>query len=542
MWSIRPKVGAGASSMVLCVACAATNPRAGGDTDAETDSPAQSCATLPAEGACVDGNVYRCIVPDDSEPYVAIEECDEAEVCELVDDVPTCLVDTECTPGASRCEGDRIDRCDEDGFWSPGQSCDSCVESGLGASCAYTGQTVPYTGVLQYDVRWPNATFSDWDTYTEAVPANGFLVASWQDDKLVEMTTTAVDGTFTVQVPQPATVDDLITVYTATIDFDSDEISMALATPGIAGEEHNHNTFEPSDEASIWSWSWGPSELASGSTVTIAEEHGSGAARMFDYLRYASQLSTQYIPRRGKPLVAWFDYGVTWSCRGCYLPRSTAFAGGVFEGQILFSGSLVDQQWWADSTVAHELGHWVMDSYAASTKENGPRCLTGLVPPGIAWSEGWATGFSAFVRNQPWYLTKLEGTMSWATLDTRQYSTGSFWQRPQASAGLQQLMDENEVSAILWGLYAAGATFEDLFDAMASEALQGPEFGREYTSTSWTMSRCVASNLEETGLASPILADYLDALVCNGVSGAIVDAATEPASHYPYPSSSPRCP
>jgi hypothetical protein len=77
---------------------------------------------------------------------------------------------------------------------------------------------------------------------------------------------------------------------------------------------------------------------------------------------------------------------------------------------------------------------------------------------------------------------------------------------------------------------------------MASEALQGPEFGREYTSTSWTMSRCVASNLEETGLASPILADYLDALVCNGVSGAIVDAATEPASHYPYPSSSPRCP
>jgi hypothetical protein len=63
---------------------------------------------------------------------------------------------------------------------------------------------------------------------------------------------------------------------------------------------------------------------------------------------------------------------------------------------------------------------------------------------------------------------------------------------------------------------------------------------RGYTKHSWT-SACPIGGRTDTGYAIPALPDYLDALLCNGFSAAAMNAATNPATAYPYSTSSPLC-
>ncbi len=67
-------------------------------------------------------------------------------------------------------------------------------------------------------------------------------------------------------------------------------------------------------------------------------------------------------------------------------------------------------------------------------------------------------------------------------------------------------------------------------------------FGRGYTRRQWDLdANHEPINLVDTGDSAPCFADFLDALDCAGVSRSVIDAATEPATHYPYPSNSPIC-
>lgn len=212
---------------------------------------------------------------------------------------------------------------------------------------------------------------------------------------------------------------------------------MGRAKAGAAGGGPNANW---------WGWGWYDQTLgAPGSTLTITEQQGSGAMRVFDYLRYAHEITEFMYKSSGKRLVIWLSPNTSWSCGVCFMPQLVSFSGQQFTSQIFIPATAQDTSFWSDAVNAHELGHWVMASYGTSPYENGPHALGCQTFPGQAWSEGWATGFSSIARADSRYYDKQKGTFFWFDIDKHQYSPneGVVWKNPDPNAGLQQLMDEN---------------------------------------------------------------------------------------------------
>jgi hypothetical protein len=76
---------------------------------------------------------------------------------------------------------------------------------------------------------------------------------------------------------------------------------------------------------------------------------------------------------------------------------------------------------------------------------------------------------------------------------------------------------------------------------LGSPRMTQKPFLRGYTTHRWQLNDCVATNITNTNLSAPYLADFLDALRCGGVPADRIDAVTEPGTYYPYPSQSPLC-
>jgi hypothetical protein len=203
-----------------------------------------------------------------------------------------------------------------------------------------------------------------------------------------------------------------------------------------------------------------------------------------------------------------------------------------------------DQGYWADPVTVHEHGHWAMRSFSAPPSEGGTHVLGAPVYPGMAWSEGFATWFSSDLRDSPIFYDKQNGSVFWLDLSARSYSGGARWRVPVPSAGLMQLMDENEVAAMLWSLRnSSSGAADQMYAAFGSERLTAGRFPRGYTAHYWTELDASGNPVGaiDTRVPAPFLADFLDALMCAGFSRAAMDAATQPASRYPYPSGSPLC-
>ena len=64
---------------------------------------------------------------------------------------------------------------------------------------------------------------------------------------------------------------------------------------------------------------------------------------------------------------------------------------------------------------------------------------------------------------------------------------------------------------------------------------------RGYTRRTWQATKCKVTNEVNTGKAAPFLADYLDALRCEGTSAGAIDAVAHPESQFPYPAAAPLC-
>jgi hypothetical protein len=168
----------------------------------------------------------------------------------------------------------------------------------------------------------------------------------------------------------------------------------------------------------------------------------------------------------------------------------------------------------------------------------------------MAWSEGWATWHSSDARDSSIYFDKQNGSMIWLDIAAAQYhnplSPGLGWQEPTPAGGLLQLMDENEVSSMLWSISSnVSVGDQSLFTALAGAHMNTSPWARGYTWHYWTQLDPVTylpTNVINTGVPSPALPDFLDALACAGVSGSVIDAATIPATQYPYPSAAPICP
>jgi hypothetical protein len=499
------------------------------------DAAVDACHGIPTTGVCsTPTTVASCVVPEGGDPYIQTVPCNAGEACQIVLGEAHCVLTAECRDGDTQCvSGTEIQTC-VGAHWQTATCPRQCIASPLGDFCGLNEPTHALGATLRYEVRGPNPTLTDWGPLFP-VNAPGFLVLSvreLQDGSLVpiDAALTGAAGDFSVEVADVPTATDFVLAIAAQAGGDG-QFAVALLNPELPPSSVPYDTDLTIANPRLWFWTWASAGVAQGQVLTITEAMGSGAARVFDYLRYVFANTAVRWPGRPRlRLIAWLGGGVSWSCGACFSQRLTNQLGTWFGGQIWLNGG-PEQEYWADSVTAHELGHWTMASYGHPVGEGGPHTIGQPATPGLAWSEGYATWFSSDARQDSLYFDKQPTPQGSATfwLDIADRGTsGSPWPRPVAAAGLYQNIYENEVSAMMWNLSATqGLTHGPLDQALASPRMTIPPFLRGYVTP--------------YGQNTTFFADFLDALVCAGTPAPSVDVATDPLVHYPYPSTSPLC-
>src|SRR5467141_702680 len=523
----------------------ATSCASGQSCFASTNScQADPCNGVPATGVCSDSQTieFCATATGQGSPAVYTYTCPLGEMCSTDTGVAQCKITGSCTPGASLClDSTHLQTCNN-GTPTTTTCQNSCLTTALGSLCTSSSlSTASVSLTMKYTVRGPNASYTDWSVTSQDVTISNLLVISYSGSNVIDAQTTAADGTVTILVPSaPQTVDKI--VFAAAASDGLGGLAFIVADPGFASQGT-----QPVDTVGtprFWTWSIATTNVTNGATLTITENLGSGALRVFDYLRYVYYNSRNLEGnQRGLSLIVWVGYGTSWSCGSCFAPAPIMVNGLQFSSQIWLDGNTNDQRWWSDAVTAHELGHWVMASYGTSPGEGGPHIVGVPSLPGLDWSEGWATWHSSFARNSSIYYDKQSGSMFYFDIATDHYSSGT-WQLPLAAKWLLQLMDENEVSSMLWSIATNGSVGGQLlFTAVSGPHMNTSPWGRGYTRHTWQLDNTgTPINVVDTGHPAPFLADFLDALDCAGVSRSVIDAATAPATQYPYPSASPICP
>ncbi len=507
------------------------------------------CMGVTTAGRCASSTrVEVCTAPTgNTPPKLNSYDCAAGESCEIVGGLAGCVLDASCAEGATECvSATQLRRC-QGGQWMtttcPGGA---CIESSLGDFCGSGGGTTTMlTGRVTYQRRGPNSGRTDWGALSDA-PGVGFTIASARvsggTTTFLDSQVTGANGAFSLRVPTAPTANDFVIVYASGTRTDG-RLSFVVADPRHTPRTAAYPIDGTIASPAVWSWSWRTDGVSEGDTLRIIENAGSGAARVFDYLRYVYSQSDQRWPGVAKdPLIVWLGMGVEWECGACQWPVPTTRFGTRYGAQIFIGGG-DDDGFWSDAVTAHELGHWIMFTFGRSVGEGGRHCFGVVSAPGLAWSEGWATWFSSDARDDPEYVDKQGGTMFWLDISDRSTS-GSAWPRPQAAKGLLQDTYENEVSAMMWRLSEGqGLGRAPLDAALATSRMTVGPFERGYTRQTWDTHdmTCARINIEDTGESTLFFADFLDALRCNGTSKATIDAVTEPATRYPYPSGSPIC-
>lgn len=132
----------------------------------------------------------------------------------------------------------------------------------------------------------------------------------------------------------------------------------------------------------------------------------------------------------------------------------------------------------------------------------------------------------------------------WLDLAARNYvgtmSPQPQWTRPEPDAGLMQLMDEHEVSAMLWALDQEYGIAGGVFDALIAPRMTVPPFERNYLKRVWTDPSDPSNFTEQSSI--PMVADLFDQLLCqNSLTASEMDAVLQPDTYYPFPSDIPLC-
>lgn len=535
--------GSAAGSFVLNITANGASVDAGpavdtAPADVPVMPPSDPCAGVTTAGRCLGTASFEyCSVPTgEGVPSLRRYTCGAGEACQVdADGFADCVAVGPCRENATRCAGTTaLEQCRGGRWMSVSCGVGRCVQTPLGDDCNTIAATRTVSSRVRYEVRGPRSDRRDWDAPVLA-DAQQFLVISLRDAQVVDVQRTDTTGRFSVLVPASTLSTDRIAIVAAGVDPTSRQLTYLVADPHLgAGERSTDETSSAALSPTAWSWVWNVSALPSELRITVAA--GSGAARVYDYLRYAYAQMSDYFGRPGMPLIVWVGMGTSWSCGACFNRVPLRALNLDFDAQVWLNGDATDQGYWSDSVTAHELGHWVMASYGVSPSEGGSHILGVPTFPGQAWSEGWATFVSADVRNDAVYVDKQRGSMFWLDLGARTYSSGVAWNSP-APSRLTDRIDENEVAAMLWRI--SDTNVPAVYQALATTRLRRAPFGRCYTRHVWTLDRAGSPvNVCTTRESRPHFADMLDALSCNGFSRAALRAAI---GGYPYPVDSPYC-
>lgn len=538
----------------------------GNDAGPDGGEPNDPCKGISSFGVCSTNNTVQfCSVPTgQGQPQLVTIQCSPLEECKVDGHgFARCQqLPGKCTPGASECVGSNQARfCNGVGEWET-YSCPDCDHTPLGAVCSSGGlSTTTWSGNVTYEAKGPNAALTSWQSLGDFY-APAMLVVSYRYDagtgkhQPIDAAITGEQGDFTVKIPTNPGPNDLVAVFALWPTEDGSGALFAVAEPDVPNGEWNVLQPIPAEDSQVWSWAWRADSLgAPGAHLHVGAADGSGAIWTYQWLRYVYGHAAALFDEAGPPVVVWMRPNTSWNCGACFLEEAAKVGSIGFDMQIWIPMTAQDESYWSDAVTAHELGHWMMSSYGRSPLEGGPHYLGCPTFPGQAWSEGFATWLSSMAREDSVYYDKQVGTFFWFDIGQREYGSGYPWQAPKPADGVLQQIDENEVAAMMWALadtsnpdpslFAQPAN-QIFFDALKSPVVKkdwGEPYGRGYNRHIWDVQvgTCGKKNVVETTLPVPTFADYLDALRCEGMSAAAVDAVTKPATRYPYPSASPIC-
>ncbi|HEY0839166.1 MAG TPA: hypothetical protein VGD74_03170, partial [Vulgatibacter sp.] len=499
------------------------------------------CGSVPEEGICYGSSIVRTCIASPARPdgWVVDRECSPWELC-VADPAGAYCANrtTTCRPGASEClTQTSMQECGTNGTWTT-SSCNACRQTPFGAMCEPAFATRTFDGILGFEYRQANASLTDWTSPVSEAAAAGLLVTSYRSGTLVDSSIVQEDGSFSVLIPSPPTSNDTIEFYTVAFTNQGADIALGVADPGLEPGLVPTNWISASD-ASYWRWTLGATQ-PSGRTWIIGESNWSAAVLQFQYARSIRNLAVAQQGRRGGPFIVWSAPDVDFDCGACFWSVPFVLLGQEYDSQVFISGGTDDMAYWSAAVFLHEMGHWNMHAYGTSPAEGGRHCLGVPALPGLAWSEGWATFYSSDARNDPTYFDKSDGTFWWIDIDSRRHWGVTPFDPPTSNGGMLQRIDEAWVAGALWDLSRDPTIPANLNHvALGSPRMNGPPYARGYTTKSWDVdSQCRPVNVIDTGVPAPMLADFLDALRCEGAPAAAVTGAVTP---YPYPVNAPIC-
>jgi len=367
----------------------------------------------------------------------------------------------------------------------------------------------------------------------EVVPVAGFAVSVHAGAAQVAAGRTDAEGRFELPLVE-APADDVALVFT-TIEQLPDEAAPRLAVLDSAGVAVPRDVGMPVVAQRAWAWVVAPvtntARTIDFGEVHVTEARGAGAIAIFETIEraraqaVATFAAASDVPQGGSAdapptLAVLWNPGVNVSCIACYLPTGWGpiswhtSAGEVpFDRAMFLSGADSAPLHFTPSLVAHELGHWVMDTYSRFPEAFGSHGWGQLSPPSLAWSEGFATFFAQWSLSSPAHVdSRFFGKQSnvefWVDLEAVGAGSAAaasslpvVFQRPTAGGGLTQTLNEAVVAAMLWDLWDASA------DPLADEDVTLGDL------VVTTIAQLVEDDADR-GVAGPDLVDMLDALAC----------------------------
>lgn len=482
------------------------------------------CLLVPAEGVCTGIYSFAKCVTDEKGSRVEETRCPAGFYCGLADDGAFCGIPRLCTGEVDTCtdEGNLLS-C-SDGKWVQTECPAGCTQNPKEASCKTPEPgMVLHRASIFYEHHVPAPNGEGWQI--EVRPAVGLTVLSFRGRSNFDSATVREDGSFEILVYEEPTPGDALAAATANRLVGTDGVSFSVGNP-----ELEPGMYPPTlGEDAVPSWHWEFADVKKDVHV-IRKEHGSGAIQVFQAIRRSVEHLAGHLGVSLPSVSGWYHPGVDFTCGACFYPAQSS--GNIFVSAGDFPA------YRSDAILFHEAGHYVLPMMGVFHYESGQHCLGVPAPPGQALAEGMSHWYSADRRRDPRFATEQDGTFTVWNLDGMM--PDQLFVPPGPESTPLDPVNETWVGAALWHLAKANGESYPLYRAIAAPELVAPQ-PSGYTAKRWMEvdEACRPVDPEDGGYPTPVLSDFLDALVCDGFPKEIVQSVV--ASAYPYDPFEPTC-